>query len=490
MAVNVEVQNFTALEKFEQWAVEIGIDLLKDTINMPDYTTHDRFFDLELEKQVLNAVYAKGVSFTSCNIISIPLLIDNPIKGKVHETWMVESPYVEDYKIRQYQCLGFPNGVEEFVFTTLKGCISKDGLHAIFYYENSGLEKAALYYSYKFDMPYIYIENLKQSPQRVISSLVFNKGEFVSLGNLLANGSNIGGRSGLLLNVDGLFWGRGVQEVVTRKKLNKPPIEYGVVPKEIFFKLGLIYQTNVYGNPNRGGAQNPDLKSNNLLDVSRWGAQGITFKNPKELPLIELDKFTLAGDKVGFMTGTVKINGSPTRSVVILLTRYTFQEVGRVMSNADGTFRFDNLAADREYFAISHHRGLIYNMVAQDSLMPEVYKVEEEVPTVPPTIGDKDRTFKAFKAWKEGLETEKGLYTHGGVPIEKQGSCHSSAYACTKWSYEQTKKSIKGSANGYNTGVGGDYYNTRINPIEIKEFALAANFILIDFMKEFEEWDS
>lgn len=86
-----------------------------------------------------------------------------------------------------------------------------------------------------------------------------------------------------------------------------------------------------------------------------------------------------------FIAGTVQLNGAPVRRRVRCVERQTGLLIAETWSEADGSYRFDDLYPGRPYIVIAMDYALQYNAVIADNVIPvlggspELPEVEEKL---------------------------------------------------------------------------------------------------------------
>lgn len=73
----------------------------------------------------------------------------------------------------------------------------------------------------------------------------------------------------------------------------------------------------------------------------------------------------------GCITGTVRIEGDPAARKVRLFDALTALVLAETWSAADGTYRFDFLDPERDYFVLAHDHVRQFNAVIADWVRPE-----------------------------------------------------------------------------------------------------------------------
>lgn len=74
----------------------------------------------------------------------------------------------------------------------------------------------------------------------------------------------------------------------------------------------------------------------------------------------------------GSISGTVTVNGTPSRRQLRLFVARSGMIIAQTWSTQDGAYSFKGIAPDREYFVVGHDYMRIYNAEVQDMLTPEV----------------------------------------------------------------------------------------------------------------------
>lgn len=102
-------------------------------------------------------------------------------------------------------------------------------------------------------------------------------------------------------------------------------------------------------------------------------------------------------------------------------------------------------------------------------ILPESHPYKKFKPL--PTLNDldlKNSEILRFKKWQAELNSLSGMYNIGGKGVDYPNSCTSgSSYACSRWSFKQDGSLVTATLDGYNTGIGGNYYDVANNPISV-----------------------